>query len=91
MPLIIINSYNNGELPLLPLGAAAAKRYIYHRYQHQIITRALCSVQHAGAVFMPYFDFPTNLGRVHKQHLLMSIVLDMHVRNENVGAKWRFG
>ena len=45
------------------------------------------SVQHAGAVFMPYFDFPTNLGRVHKQPLIMSIVLDMHVRNENVGVK----
>ena len=45
------------------------------------------SVQHAGAVFMPYFDFPTHLGRVHKQHLIMSIVLDMHVRNENVGVK----
>ena len=35
------NSYNNGELPLLPLGAAAAKRYIYYRYQHQSITWAL--------------------------------------------------
>ena len=45
------------------------------------------SVQHAGAVFMPYFDFPTNLGRVHKQSLPTSIVLDMHVRNENVGVK----
>ena len=31
--------FNNEELPLLPLGAAAAKRYIYHRHQHQIITR----------------------------------------------------
>ena len=45
------------------------------------------SVQHTGAVFMPYFDFLTNLGRVHKQPLIMSIVLDMHVRNENVGVK----
>ena len=37
----LTGGFNNEEPPLLPLGAAAAKRYIYHRYQHQSITRAL--------------------------------------------------
>ena len=32
----LTEGFSNEEPPLLPLGAAAAKRYIYHRYQHQI-------------------------------------------------------
>ena len=37
----LTEGFNNEKPPLLPLGAAAAKRYIYHRYQHQSTTRAL--------------------------------------------------
>ena len=44
------------------------------------------SVQHTGAVYMPYSNLLTNLGRVHKQRLVMSIVLDMRFRSDNVGV-----
>ena len=44
------------------------------------------SVQHTGAVYMPYFNLLTNLGRAHKKPLVMSIVLDMRFRSDNVGV-----
>jgi hypothetical protein len=47
------------------------------------------SVQHAGAVFMPYFDFATNIGRVHNKPFTMYIEVDVHVRNENAVVKSR--
>ena len=37
--VLVINRRRNGELPLLPLGAAAGKRHIQHRYQHQSILK----------------------------------------------------
>ena len=48
----------------------------------------LC-LQLAGAVFMPYLDFPRNLGRIHNQPSAMYIGLNVHVRNENAGVKSR--
>ena len=38
---ILTEGFNNKKPPLLPLGAAAAKRHIHHRYRHQSIARAL--------------------------------------------------
>ena len=48
----------------------------------------LC-IQHAGAVFMPYFDFATNIGRVHNKPFTMYIEVDVHVCNENAGVQSR--
>ena len=46
-------------------------------------------IQLAGAVFMPYLDFPTNNGRVHNKPSAMYIEVDVHVRNENAVVKSR--
>ena len=36
---------------------------------------------------MTYFDFPTNVGRVHNKPTTMYIEVDVHVRNESAGVK----